>query len=98
MEKFNRVDFDNRIRYTTDATFSNDIILYCKYSDLENNLNESINLLRNIHQVISNTDIGVYESAPFRIEINEKNNKIESLKSLNVDLDNLLKNPPCLFE
>lgn len=99
IDKFNPTKFEDRILYYTnkDEIFG-DTIISCDYSELHNNINSLMQLMNNLNDLINQNDVGTYEFGSMVFDIKKKINKVKTLKKLNTNWDNLLKNPECLFK
>lgn len=93
---FNETDFSKRICYKSDTVQGNTVISV-KFSELVKLINQSDTqfIIQNIHEIIHDNEVGLYELAPFKIHIHEKNDISKKyIKCENIQL--LLNNE--LFE
>lgn len=99
INKFNPTKFEDRIIYYKNKNeIFGDTIISCDYSGLQNDINGLMQIMTNLNDLVYQNDVGIYEFGPLIFNINKKINKVESLKHLDTDWDNLLNNPPCLFK
>jgi GT2 family glycosyltransferase len=87
---FNPTDFKKRIISQKDIT--DDIVVFCKYSDLTSMFTEEVKqVIENIHTVVDQNEIGSFSFGPLLININKKNNIINEYKT-NKNIELLLTN------
>jgi GT2 family glycosyltransferase len=95
--KFNPTDFKNKILFSDGTDIKDDIVMYCKHSNLVKSFDSYSKVFFNIQEMIHDANIGVYEYEGIRFQINEKNNTINNLKYMNTNWNYLIKDPICIF-
>lgn len=100
--KFNPMDFTSRVIYEPNVdAIINDILIETTYSKYvsENTSNWiTSNVIWNIHRIIDENDIGEYEIGPLDINIRRKNNLSKSRSIVNLNREELLQDPVCIFK
>lgn len=83
--RFTSIDFEDKITYVDNITSlvsddshidSHDILLFVKYSEMMENINESFNIIQSLQDIIHENDEGLYEYGPFTIHIINKHNTV----------------------